>query len=95
VVAYRLVIARSVADRIRNLPPDLKHRIREALRAIGGDPVRGEPLKRELDAYRKYKVRRYRIIYQVDRAKKTVRIVALGHRRTIYEEATDLIRSGG
>ena len=84
--AYRPLIPPAVADRIRHLPPDLKRSIREAIRAIGADPGRGESLERELSGYRKYRVRRFRIVYEVDRAARTVRILAVGPRQTIYEE---------
>ena len=90
--AYRLVIPAHVSERIRHLPPDLKRGVREAMRAIGLDPARGEPLKRELGNYMKYRVRRFRIIYGVDRGAKTIAIMAVGHRRTIYEELAAAIR---
>jgi len=90
---YRPVIPAAVGDRIRHLSPDLKRGIREAIRAISADPARGESLERELGGYRKYRVRRYRIIYKVDRAARTVRILAVGHRRTIYEEVAERVRT--
>lgn len=90
--AYRPIISPQVAERIRQLPPDLKRGVREAIRAIGLDPGCGEPLKRELQDYLKYRVRRFRIVYRVDRASKMVAIVAVGHRRAIYEEVAAAIR---
>lgn len=89
---YQPLIPPAVAERIRYLPPGLKRGIREAIRILAADPDRGEPLERELGGYRKYKVRRYRIIYQVDRSTRTVRILAVGHRRSIYEEVAERIR---
>lgn len=91
---YRPVIAPAVADRIRRLAPELKRAVREAIRLIGTDPWRGEALKRELEDYLKFRVRRYRIVYRVDRAAKTVAIVAIGHRSSVYEEASDRVRAG-
>jgi len=93
-VSYRLRILPAAAERIRHLPPDLKRGIREAVRAIAADPVRGEPLKRELSGYLKYRVRRFRIVYQVDRTARIVRILAIGRRSTIYEEVAERIRGG-
>ena len=90
--AYRLVILPHVAGRIRHLPPDLKRGVREAIRAIGLDPGRGEPLKRELSHYIKYRVRRFCIVYSVDRDAKTISVMAVGHRRTIYEEVAAAVR---
>ena len=90
---YRAAIAPMVADRIRHFPPDVKRSIREAIREICADPQCGAALKRELQGYLKYTVRRYRIVYRVDRAASTVNVLAIGHRRTIYEEAAEKIRS--
>lgn len=89
---YRPIISPQVAERIRHLPPDLKRGVREAIRAIGLEPGCGEPLKRELQDYLKYRVRRFHIVYRVDRAAKTVAIVAVGYGRAIYEEVAATIR---
>ncbi len=62
------------------------------MRAIADDPGRGEPLERELRTYLKYRVRRFRIVYRVDRDAKTITIMAVGHRRTIYEELAAMAR---
>ena len=95
--AYRLIIPPHVSERIRHLPPDLERGIRESIRAIGLDPGLGEPLKRELQDYMKYRVRRFRIVYRVERDARVISVVAVGHRRAIYEElaAADGPRSRG
>ena len=90
----RLVVWPVVAVTIRKLPPDLKRAVREAIRAIAADPLCGEPLQRELVGYRKYRVRRFRIVYRVNRPRGTARIVAVGPRTTIYEELADRLRGG-
>ena len=51
-----------------------------------------EPLLRELTGLWKYKVRRFRLIYEVDRKARRIRIFALGHRREVYEELADRLR---
>lgn len=88
---YRPAIAPAVAERMRHLPPDVKRAIKEAIRAIAAEPACGTALLRELEGCVKYRVRRYRIVYRVDRAAKTVAILAVGHRRTIYEEAVEQV----
>jgi mRNA-degrading endonuclease RelE of RelBE toxin-antitoxin system len=40
----------------------------------------------------KYRVKRYRIVYHADRARRALRIFAVGHRRAVYEELADAIR---
>jgi mRNA interferase RelE/StbE len=91
--ARQLVIPPKVAEVIRHLPPDIKRAIRAALRALANHPSVGEPLEEELAGYWKYRVRRYRIIYRVIRPGKALRILAVGERRSIYEEAAELLRS--
>lgn len=88
---YRLDIPPHLAEIIRHLPPDLKRAVKGALQALSGDPALGEPLLRELEGLWKYRVRRFRIIYSVDRTKRVVRIFAVGHRRTIYEAVAALV----
>ena len=45
----------------------------------------GKPLRRSLAGHRRLRVANYRVIYRIDEAQKTVYIVAIGHRRDIYE----------
>jgi len=89
VTPFRPDIPPHVADVIRSLHPDLKQLIKSAIRAIAANPECGEPLKRELDGLRKYRVRRFRIVYAVDRKRQIIRLMAVGHRRSVYEELTD------
>ena len=62
------------------------------MRALASQPDAGEPLRRELEGLRKYRARRFRVVYAVDRARRLVQILAVGHRRTIYEEAAERVR---
>ena len=89
---FRQDIPPSVADIIRHLPPELKRSIKHAVRAISNDPHSGEPLQRELEGYWKYRVRRFRIVYNVDRVHRSIRVLAVGHRRTIYEAVAEQVR---
>ena len=83
---YRLVIAPEAAEVIRALHPDLKRSVRSALDALGNAPSIGEPLRGELAGLWRYRVRRFRIVYTSDRSARTVRIVAVEPRRSIYED---------
>jgi mRNA interferase RelE/StbE len=50
---------------------------------------------RELEGLWKYRVRRFRIIYAIDRGNRILRIFAVGHRRTVYEMVAALVRAEG
>ena len=87
--AYRPDIPPHVAEIVRHLPPDIKRSIKQALRSLSADPFSGAPLIRELSGLWKFKVRRFRIIYELDRKARVIRIFAIGHRREVYEELAD------
>ncbi len=84
-IVYSIEIPPHVADQIRLLPPDIKKSVKTALREIAVNPQLGDPLLRELQGLNKYRVRRYRIVYQVDRSSRKIRIFAVGHRQSVYE----------
>jgi mRNA interferase RelE/StbE len=93
VAAFQADIPPHLAEIIRHLPPDLKRSIKAALQALGRDPGLGEPLQRELKGLWKYRVRRFRIVYSVDRARHLIRVFGVGPRREIYEAvAAELLR---
>jgi mRNA interferase RelE/StbE len=82
-----------MAEVIRALHPDLKRSIKAAVRGIATDPECGEPLMRELDGLWKYRVRRFRIVYAIDRKARAIRLIAVGHRQSIYEDLTAKLRT--
>ena len=91
-IPFRPNIPPHVADVIRSLHPDLKQLIRSAIRAIAANPECGDPLQRELDGLRKYRVRRFRIVYAIEQKTRVIRLMAVGHRRFVYEELTERLR---
>jgi mRNA interferase RelE/StbE len=89
---YRPDIPPHVAEVIRHLPPEVKRGIKAAIRALSADPAAGEPLQRELEGLWKYRVRRFRVVYAMDRPRRILRIMAVGHRKAIYEAMADYVR---
>jgi mRNA interferase RelE/StbE len=86
---FRPDIPPHVAEAIRYLSPDLKRSIKAAVRALCVNPNEGAPLVKELEGLWKYRVRRFRIVYAIDRRRKMIRVMAVGHRRSVYEEVTE------
>lgn len=82
---YRPDVPPAVAEVIRTLPPDVKRGVKAAIRALAMDPAIGDPLQGDLAGLMKYRVRRYRIVYEIVRPGRILRIVAVGHRRTVYD----------
>jgi len=92
---YRPDIPPHVAEIVRHLPPDVKRSIKQALRSLSANPFSGAPLIRELSGLWKFKVRRFRIVYELDRKARIIRIFAIAHRREVYEELADRLRRAG
>jgi mRNA interferase RelE/StbE len=88
VPAFRVVFSPAAAATVKGLPPDVKRAVREALVAIAADPYLGKELLRELRGLRSHRARRYRVIYSFTSSLREVRVVAIGHRETVYEELT-------
>ncbi len=85
---YRVEFTEAARNAVIHLPPAVKQEIKEGIRFLAAAPLGGEPLKRELQGKRKFRIGKYRLIYQLELHRKVVLIIAVGHRRTIYEELT-------
>jgi len=92
VAIYRPDIPPHVAEIVRHLPPELKQGIKQALRSLSADPFAGTPLIGELTGLWRVKVRRFRIVYELDRKARMIRVFAIGHRREVYEGVADRLR---
>ena len=86
----QLRIPDAVARLIQGLHPDLKRKIRSALDDLLDDPGGGKALRDELAGLCSLRVGRLRIVYRV--AGPAIEVVAIGPRRTIYEETWRRVR---
>jgi mRNA interferase RelE/StbE len=87
----RLRVPDQVAETIRGLHPTLRQKIRAALQLPIERPTAGKALKNELAGLRSCRAGRTRILYRLA-GERTLEIVAIGPRRTIYEETYRLLR---
>ena len=81
---YKLRVSDDLADFIKGAHPDLKRKIKSALKRIISDPYSGKSLREELKGLSSYGVGRFRIIYRVA-SNHIIDIVAIGPRKIIYE----------
>jgi len=79
-----------VSSFIRTLHPELKRRVHAALHEIRSTPGSGKQLQDDLEGYRSFRVGKFRIIYR-EVSGKEIEVVAVGPRRTVYEETVRLI----
>ena len=86
----RLRLAEATVSLIRGLHPDIRKKVRAGLEAIAKNPDAGKPLRLELAGLRSFRVGRFRIVYRMA-AKGVLEVVAVGPRKTIYEETYRLL----
>lgn len=78
-------MAPAAAAALTALHPDIKRAVRSALESVAANPEVGLPLAGELRGLYRYKVRRFRIVYEIAASQRIVRVLAIGHRRDIYD----------
>jgi len=88
----RLKIPDETADLLRTLHPDLKRKVKAALQTVLSDPLSGKVLKDELEGLQSFKVGKFRVIYKIVKDKGIIEVVAIGPRKTIYEETFRLLK---
>jgi mRNA interferase RelE/StbE len=90
---YQLRITDEMGRFIRSLHPELKRKIKGALKIICSTPHSGKALRDDLEGLRCFRVSRFRIIYKV--SQRAIEIIAIGPRVRIYEETYRLIKKKG
>lgn len=80
-------VADVVTEDIPALPKTVKTTIKTAIETrLMLDPVKfGKPLRYSLTGHRRLQVGDYRVIYRIDLPKNTVIILAIKHRKDVYE----------
>ena len=84
-IRYRIEIPLALRDLMRHLPPELKTKVKAALRSIADNPDRAKELRDELKGLRSHRIGRFRVIYRI--VGSFVQILALGPRAEVYERA--------
>jgi mRNA interferase RelE/StbE len=90
IIRTKLRVPDDVVALIRGCHPQLKKKIRAGLQHIMAELESGKSLKDELEGLKSYRISRFRIIYRIS-SKRTIDIVAVGPRKTIYEETYKII----
>lgn len=88
---YEIRVPDEIADLIRGSHPQLKRKIKAGLKHILADPQTGKSLKDELIGLKSYRVSRFRIIYRIS-TENIIDLVAIGPRKTIYEETFRIVK---
>lgn len=85
-MSYKVIIPPDVKKQIAKFHPALKQKIRATLDDLALDPYQGKALKEDLAGLYSCRVTRYRIIYSIHHNILEVHVIAIGHRRRVYQE---------
>jgi mRNA interferase RelE/StbE len=90
---YELLYTPAAAKMIRKMSPEIRELCKNALEHIAANPYSGKRLKGPLAEYRSFRTNEYRIVYTVEEKRITVIVVAVGHRRDIYEKILRMLKN--
>ena len=76
---------------LSKLHPENKKLIKAALDELSDKPYIGSVLQNELSGFRSYKVKRYRIVYNVCEEENVIQLYFVGHRTDVYEQFRRLL----
>ena len=91
---YKIRVPDEVAEMLKGMHPELKRKVKFALKNILSDPHSGKSLSDDLKSLNSFRVGRFRIIYRIASGR-IVEIVAVGPRKRIYEETYHLVKKEG
>ena len=85
-MAWETSYTSTAARAIRKLDPATRRQIRSAVERLAEDPDRGKPLQLTLKGLRSWRTGDWRIIYRATHERLEILVVAVGHRREIYDQ---------
>jgi mRNA interferase RelE/StbE len=83
-VIYQLSILRRAMKELGRLPEGEYERVRDAVAALADDPRPAGCTKLTGREGWRIRVGNYRVIYEIDDARRQVAVVHVGHRRDVY-----------
>jgi mRNA interferase RelE/StbE len=87
----RLKFTPEAARLLAKLHPEGKKLIKAGLDKLRQSPYLGDELQQELSGFKSYKIKRYRVLYDIDEKQEIIQVYYVGHRRDVYEQFRDLL----
>ena len=87
----RIKFTPEAARLLSKLHPEGKKFIKEGLTELRQNPYLGHVLQQELSGFKSYKIKRYRILYDINEEEGAIQVYYVGHRRDVYEQFRDLL----
>lgn len=88
---YRIRFTPEASRLISKFHPDNKKQIKKALQDLLINPYTGSDLQEELYGFKSFKLKRYRILYNINEEDSFIQIFHIGHRSDVYEQFRRLL----
>jgi len=76
---------------IAKLHPENKKLIKQALVELRKNPYAGTDLQEELYGFKSFKLKRFRVLYDIYEEENIIQIFHIGHRKDVYEQFNRLL----
>jgi mRNA interferase RelE/StbE len=90
-MSWNLRYAASAVRSLRELDPQVQRRLKTAVEELAENPERGKPLQMTLRGLRSWRTGDFRIVYRVLTDRIEILVLAIGHRRDVYERIRRLL----
>jgi mRNA interferase RelE/StbE len=71
--------------------PENKKLIKQALMELRENPYAGSDLQEELYGFKSFKLKRFRVLYNINEEENIILIFHIGHRKDVYEQLNRLL----
>ena len=82
---YRIILSNKFDKTFSQLDRVSQKRIIERLKELSKNPKYGKPLKGRFKGIRSLRVGKYRILYDIQEYHLIIVVIAMGHRRNVYD----------
>jgi mRNA interferase RelE/StbE len=76
---------------LAKLHPENKKLIKQALVELRKNPYAGNDLQEELYGFKSFKLKRFRVLYDINEEENIIQIFHIGHRKDVYEQFNRLL----
>jgi len=76
---------------LAKLHPENKKLIKQALVELRKNPYAGTDLQEELYGFKSFKLKRFRVLSNINEEEKIIQIFHIGHRKDVYEQFNRLL----
>jgi mRNA interferase RelE/StbE len=71
--------------------PEIKKLIKQALNELRRDPYSGTDLQEELWGFKSFKLKKYRVLYNINEEENIIQIFHIDHRKDVFEQFNRLL----